>query len=132
MICFAVKLLKISPDNVSCVVRALRHGGVWAELAKQMPGYMGTSILESDVASDFYLVTESWKSKYDYFESEISPIGIFLSDVLHRMAYHHCSLGPFSFPPSAEATSEESSSKRGETAPDEFSASVEDVQLVRN
>jgi hypothetical protein len=131
MICFAVKLLKISPDNVSYVVRALRRGGVWAELAKQMPGYMGTSILESD-ASDFYLVTESWKSKYDYFESEISPIGIFLSDVLHRMAYHYSSLGPFSFPPSAEATSEESSSTRGETAPDEFSASVEDVQLVRN
>jgi hypothetical protein len=98
MVCYSIRLLKISPDKAGHVVRALRRDGMLAELKKEIPGHIGCSILESDLALDLYLVIDFWRSKYDFFESEISPCSIFLTAVLDRLAYQHSTLGPFSFP----------------------------------
>ena len=100
MICYSIRLLKILPDKADHVIRALRHEGLLAELKKEIPGHIGCSILESDLTNDLYLVIDFWKSKYDFFESEISPSSIFLTGVLDRLAYQHFTAGPFSFPPS--------------------------------
>ena len=81
------------------VVTALRRDGLLAELKKHIAGHIGCSILESDRTNDLYLVIDFWRSKYDFFESEILPSSIFLTGVLDRLAYQHCSVGPFSFPP---------------------------------
>ena len=99
MICYSIRLLKILPEKADHVVRALRQEGLFAELKKEIPGHIGCSILESDLTNDLYLVIDFWESKYDFFESEISPSSIFLTGVLDRLAYQHCAFGPFSFPP---------------------------------
>jgi len=52
MMCYAIDLYSILPKNASHFVQAVRRGGIWSELAKQMPGHIGTSILESDITSD--------------------------------------------------------------------------------
>jgi len=103
MICYSIRLLKILPDKADHVVRALRQEGLLAELKKGIPGHIGCSILESDLTNDLYLVIDFWESKYDFFESEISPSSIFLAGVLDRLAFQHFTFGPFSFPPSSGA-----------------------------
>ena len=108
MICYSIRLLKIQPDKADHVVRALRQEGLLAELKKEIPGHIGCSILESDLTNDLYLVIDFWESKYDFFESEISPSSIFLVGVLDRLAYQHFTFGPFSFPPSPAALTRES------------------------
>jgi heme-degrading monooxygenase HmoA len=65
MICFVVTLVKIRPDTAPHVIKALRRNGFLAQL-KQAPGYISTSILESDLTNDLYLVIDFWQSKYDY------------------------------------------------------------------
>ncbi len=100
MICYSIHLLNILPDKADHVIRALRQEGLFAELKKEIPGHNGCSILESDLTNDLYLVIDFWQSKYDYFESEISPSGKFLTGVLDRLAYQRLTFGPFSFPPS--------------------------------
>lgn len=99
MICYSIRLLRISPEKAGHVVRALHREGLFAELKKQIPGHIGCSILESETANELYIVIDFWQSKYDFFESEISPGSIFLTGVLDRLAYQHSTLGPFSFPP---------------------------------
>jgi hypothetical protein len=99
MICYSIRLLKIQPDKADHVVRALRQEGLFAELKKEIQAHIGCSILESDITNDLYLMIDFWKSKYDFFESEISPSSIFLNGVLDRLAYQHFAFGPFSFPP---------------------------------
>lgn len=108
MICYSLRLLKILPDKADNVVRALRQEGLLAELKKEIPGHIGCSILESDLTNDQFLVIDFWKSKYDFFESEISPSGIFLNGVLERLSYQHFSFGPFSFPQLPDAMASES------------------------
>jgi hypothetical protein len=108
MICYSIRLIKIRPDQADHVASALRRGGLLAELKKHIPGHIGCSVLESDLTNDLYLVIDFWQSKYDFFESEISPSSIFLSGVLDRIAYQHSTLGPFSFPPSQDGLLEES------------------------
>jgi antibiotic biosynthesis monooxygenase len=103
MICYSIRLLKILPDKADHVVKALRQEGLFAELKKEIPGHIGCSILESDLNNDLYLVIDFWESKYDFFESEISPSSIFLNGVLDRLAYQHFAFGPFSFPPTPAA-----------------------------
>ncbi|MGA7244380.1 MAG: hypothetical protein WBX19_14420 [Terracidiphilus sp.] len=104
MTCYSVTLLKILPDKAGHVVKALRREGLFAALKNEIPSHIGCSILEAEYTNDLYLVIDFWRSKYDFFESEISPTGIFLSDVLHRMAYQHATLGPFTFPPPDRST----------------------------
>jgi hypothetical protein len=113
------------------VIKALRHNGLLAQL-KQAPGYISTSILESDVTNDLYLVIDFWQSKYDYFESEMSPIGIFLADVLDRLAYDHSTLGPFTFPPPETFAEALASEAMVDADSAESQADVEDAELVRN
>jgi len=103
MICYSIRLIKILPEKADHVVRALRQEGLLAELKKGIPGHIGCSILESDLTNDLYLVIDFWESKYDFFESEISPSSIFLAGVLDRLAFRHFTFGPFSFPPSPGA-----------------------------
>jgi len=103
MICYSIRLLKILPEKADHVVRALRQEGLLAELKKGIPGHIGCSILESDLINNLYLVIDFWQSKYDFFESEISPSSIFLAGVLDRLAYQHFTFGPFSFAPSPGA-----------------------------
>ncbi len=129
MICYSIRLLKILPDKAGHVVTALRRDGLFAELKKQVPGHIGCSILESDLTSDLYLVIDFWQSRYDFFESEISPSSIFLAGVLESLAYKHSTLGPFSFPPSPNALSE-TSVDQGIHPETEVSDEVEDVELV--
>lgn len=102
MISYSIDLLKIRPGKAGHVVAALRRDGLFAELKKQILGHIGCSILESDLTSDLYLVIDFWQSKYDFFQSQISPGGVFLTSVLDRLAYEHSTLGPFSFPPSPD------------------------------
>jgi hypothetical protein len=106
MICYAITQYSIHPAKVSHFVSAVEQGGLWAELAKEMPGYIGTSVLESDQSNDLYLVIDFWESKYAYFESEFSPIGKFLADFLCRLTYSHSNFGPFTFPPTDLSTEE--------------------------
>ena len=129
MICYSIRLLKILPDKADHVVRALRQEGLFAELKKQIPGHIGCSILESDLTNDLYLVIDFWESKYDFFESEISPSSIVLAGVLDRLAYQHFTFGPFSFPPSPDALTRESVG-RGINSDIEASAEVETGELV--
>jgi hypothetical protein len=103
MICYSIRLLKILPNKADHVVRALRQEGLFAELKKEIPGHIACSILESDLTNDLYLVIDFWESKYDFFESEISPSSVFLTGVLDRLAYQHFTFGPFSFPPTRAA-----------------------------
>ena len=109
MISYSIRLLKIHPDKVDHVVTALRRDGLLAELKKHIAGHIGCSILESDRTNDLYLVIDFWRSKYDFFESEISPSGMFLAGVLDRLAYQQSTWGPFSFPPPAVEVSDASS-----------------------
>ena len=132
MICYAVNLLEILPNTAPYVIKAMRRDGLLSELAKQMPGYIGTSILEGDLANNLYLVIDFWESKYDLFESEISPIGIFLADVLDRLAYRHSTLGPFSFPPPETSAQESVSEGMIGTISEEFPAEAESAELVRD
>jgi hypothetical protein len=99
MICYSVTLLKISPTKADHVVRTLRREGLLAAFKREIPGHLGCSILESDLTNDLYLVIDFWATRYDFFESEISPTGIFLTGVLTKMAYMHAMLGLFTFPP---------------------------------
>jgi hypothetical protein len=103
MICYSIRLLKILPNKADHVVRALRQEGLFAELKKEIPGHIACSILESDLTNDLYLVIDFWESKYEFFESEISPSSVFLTGVLDRLAYQHFTFGPFSFPPTPPA-----------------------------
>ena len=129
MICYSIRLFKILPDKADHVVKALRQEGLFAELKKQIPGHIGCSILESDFTNDLYLVIDFWESKYDFFESEISPSGIFLAEVLERLAYQHFTFGPFSFPPSPDALTRESVG-RGINSDIDSSDEVETGELV--
>jgi hypothetical protein len=112
MISYSIRLLKILPDKADHVVRALRQEGLFAELKKEIPGHIGCSILESDLTNDLYLVIDFWESKYDFFESEISPSSILLTAVLDRLAYQHFTFGPFSFPPIPTALNSRSVGQR--------------------
>jgi hypothetical protein len=133
MICFSVTLLKVLPETSENLVKNLRRGGVLATLAQQLKGHIGCSILESDITTDLYLVIRYWQSKYDYFESEMSPIGIFLADVLDRLAYHHSTLGPFTFPPPETLVTEALLSEAMiDAASAESLAEVDSAELVRN
>jgi hypothetical protein len=76
-------------------------------------------------------VIDFWQSQFDFFEAEISPLGIVLADALDRMAYRHSTLGPFSFPPSPDAIAEESVGNTTESTSAEFMAEV-DAELVRD
>jgi hypothetical protein len=131
MFCYSIRLLKILPDKAGHVIRALRQEGLLAELKKQIPGHIGCSIFESDLINDLYLVIDFWESKYDFFESEISPSSIFLTGVMDRLAYEHFTFGPFSFPPSPAGLAPESVgegiSSDGETL-DEVDEPVEVVR----
>jgi hypothetical protein len=69
-------------------------------------------IFESDLTNELYLVIDFWESKYNFFESEISPSSIFLTGVLDRLAYQHFTFGPFSFPPTPAALKPESACQR--------------------
>jgi hypothetical protein len=100
-----------------------------AELKKEIPGHFGCSILESDLTNDQYLVIDFWESKYDFFESETSHSSIFLTGVLDRLAYQHCTFGPFSFPPSPDALTRESVDQRIDSG-SEALGDVEAVDLV--
>ena len=131
MICYSIRLLKILPEKADHVVTALRRDGLFAELKKQIPGHIGCSILESDLTNDLYLVIDFWQSKYDFFQSEISPSGIFLTSVLDRLAYEHSTLGPFSFPPSPGALTETPLDQAIELNAEE-STEVEGAELLRN
>jgi hypothetical protein len=131
MICYPLRLLKVLPDKADHMVRALRHDGLLAELKKQIPGHIGCSVLESDLTNDLYLVIDFWQSKYDFFESEISPSSVFLAGVLDRMAYQHSALGPFSFPPSPDALSETGGDQRIESE-SEIANEVEDLAFVQD
>jgi hypothetical protein len=131
MICFVVTLVKILPDTAPHVIKALRRNGLLAQL-KQAPGYISTSILESDLTNDLYLVIDFWESKYDFFESEMSPIGIVLDDVLRRLAYHHSTLGPFTFPPPETLAEAAVSEAMIDAASAESLAEVDSAELVRN
>ena len=75
------------------------------------------------------LVIDFWESKYDFFESEISPCSIFLAGVLDRLAYQHFTFGPFSFPPSPDALTRESVG-RGINSDSEALDEVETGELV--
>jgi len=130
MICYSIRLLKIRPDKAAHVVATLRRDGLLAELKKQVPGHIGCSILESDLTNDLYLVIDFWQSQYDFFESEISPCGIFLTGVLDRLAHEHASLGPFSFPPSPDALAQALSNHAIASTP-EGSSAVEGTELAR-
>jgi hypothetical protein len=129
MICYSIRLIKVWPNKADHVLRVLRREGLLAELKKQIPGHIGCSVLESDLTNDLYLVIDFWLSKYDFFESEISPTSIFLTGVLDRMAYQHSTLGPFSFPPDPSDLSETKADPRldSESAVED---EVENVELV--
>ena len=129
MICYSIRLLKILPDKADHVVRALRQEGLLAELKKGIPGHIGCSILESDLTNDLYLVIDFWESKYDFFESEISPYSIVLAEVLDRLAFQHFTFGPFSFPPSPGALTQ-ASVVHGINSLSEASDEVESGELV--
>jgi hypothetical protein len=131
MICYSIRLLKILPDKADHVIRALRQEGLFAELKKQIPGHIGCSILESDLTNDLYLVIDFWESKYDFFESEISPSSIFLTGVLDRLAYEHLTFGPFSFPPSPVAPARESFGEGINSDSETLVVFDEPVELVR-
>jgi hypothetical protein len=126
MICYSIRLLRILPNHADYVVTALRQQGLLAELKKEIPGHIGCSILESDLTNDLYLVIDFWRSKYDFFESEISPTGIFLTGVLDRLAYQESTLGSFSFPPPPHAIASKGCSEVEE------STEVEDEEFVRS
>ena len=66
MSCFSINLFTILPDSATHVITALRRGGLFAELKKQIPGHIGCSILESDLTTDLYLVIDFWQSPYDF------------------------------------------------------------------
>jgi len=87
--------------------------------------------LESDLTNNSYLVIEFFLSPYDFFESEISPIGIVLADALERIAYDHSTLGPFSFPPSPDAPVKASEDEMIHSTSEEFMSEV-DAELVRD
>lgn len=130
MICYSIRLLKLLPNKADNVVRALRQEGLLAELKKEIPGHIGCSILESDLTNDLYLVIDFWQSKYDFFESEISPTSNFLSGVLDTLAYQHCTIGPFSFPPPPGTLSRVSVSQRIDSESEALDE-VETRELVR-
>ena len=129
MICYSIRLLRILPEKADHVVNALRRDGLFAELKKQIPGLIGCSILESDLTNDLYLVIDFWRSKYDFFESEISASSIFLAGVLDRLDYQNSTLGPFSFPPSSDALAD-TSVGHGISSESEVSNEDEYAQLV--
>lgn len=129
MICYSIRLLKILPDKADHVVRALRQEGLFAELKKEIPGHIGCSILESDLNNDLYLVIDFWISKYDFFESEISPNSAFLTGVVDRLAYQHFTFGPFSFPPTPPPLVGESFGQRV-SSNIEAAGEVEPLRLV--
>jgi hypothetical protein len=129
MICYSLRLLKILPDKADHVVRAVRRDGLIAELKREIPGHIGCSILESALANDLYLIIDFWQSKYDFFESEISPSAVFLSEVVDRLAYEHSAFGPFSFPPSPDAVQRVD---RGVVSNLAAPSAVEQVELVQS
>lgn len=132
MICYSLRLLRILPENADHVVTALRREGLLAELKKEIPGHIGCSILESDLTSDLYLVIDFWRSKYDFFESEIAPTGTFLREVLDRLVYQQFTLGPFSFPPSSDAMPQMAVDRENIPKLAAASSEVEQVEVVRN
>ena len=75
--------------------------------------------------------SDFWQSKYDFFESEISPTAIFLTDIINRMAYQHATLGPFSFPPTPEAPVNLSVSEGINSTTAEM-PQAEDLEVVRD
>lgn len=131
MICYALTLIKVLPETAEVLIKNLRRNGTFYDLKKKLSGYIGTSILESDISNDL-LILDFFTTKYDLFESEISPIGIAPEDVLRRISCHYSTLGPFSFPP--PDCSAEKPVSEGMTGEDsaESEADVKDAELVHD
>jgi len=81
MVCFSLHLVKALPATAPHLINSLRRDGMFAEFKK----HIGCSVLESDLKNNLYLIIDFFRSPYDFFESEVSPMGIIRTTLISRM-----------------------------------------------
>ena len=95
MLCYSLVIYTVEPEKAPHFVGTLRRGGLWHALSTQMPGHLGTSVLESDTDRFEFLVIDFWISRQSFGAAQTNPATVFLATFLDRLAQSSIRLGMF-------------------------------------
>ena len=94
-------MYRVDPTQTGQFVFSCREG-LWRQLARQLPGYLATSVLVNHENSSEVLAIQFWRSLETAVAATESPMGKCLFELLRRMSLDSQNIGLFSFEFTAE------------------------------
>jgi hypothetical protein len=95
---YSITTYHVPLSKSASLIQNLRPGGLLYELTHQLPGHISTSVLVDAADPNAQLVIQFWRTLDAALAARTSPAGVFLADVMNRIAISSASLGLFCFP----------------------------------
>jgi hypothetical protein len=123
-----VSIFIVAPVKVPAFISALRAGGLWQALNRQLlPGLAGTDLIRSRQRPAVFLATDFWISEEDYERSRLAPACLLLAQFLRALTICQIDLGIFALPPQQAWDRWDSPESLAEIAQSLFHAETEDA-----
>ena len=94
----SIRIYHVKPSRMTEFVAAFRKGGMWHELARSLPGFVATDLLESRELPQAFLSIDFWETEDACMRAQDSHQARVLAQLLSDVTISTVNLGIFAFP----------------------------------